>query len=197
MELASPTVVKQGNNLHVSHGDDKGLFVEFSLEALEDEELTAKEGRPIFKEVEMITIRIVGDTKTVVKRPVDQIGTGGAPPDPVRFPYQWQVFKSKNEVPLQGTPITEWPPVSKALALELKAMNIHTVESLAECSDGNLKWMGARDLREKAIAWLQQAKDGSGIVSLQEEITQLKMQNEALKNQIEGLAKAAKSKPKE
>lgn len=186
MELAEAQIIKQGNNYHVQHGTDAGLYVEFYVEAIEDPEETIKQGRPIFKDVEMTSIRIIGDQKTHVVRPVDLKGSGSAPPDNIRWPHQWAAFKNKQIVTQVGTPITEWPPVSKSQAMNLKALNIHTVEALAQVSDTNLGniGIGARDLRDKAIAFLDQAKDGSGIVKLQEENKELRTKIEALQNQM-------------
>ena len=186
MELAEAQVIKQGNNYHVQHGTDAGLYVEFYVEAIEDQEETVKQGRPIYRDVEMTSIRILGDNKTHVVRPVDLKGSGSAPPDNIRWPHQWAAFKSQQVVPQVGTPITEWPPCSKSQAMTLKTLNIHTVEALAQVSDTNLGniGMGARDLRDKAIAYLDQAKDGSGLVHLQEENKELRTKIEALTNQM-------------
>jgi hypothetical protein len=189
MELAEAKIIQQGNNYHVQHGTDAGLYVEFYVEAIEDQEESVKEGRPIFRDVEMTSIRILGDNKTHVVRPVDLKGSQTVPPDNVRWPHQWAAFKNKQIVPQVGTPITEWGPISKSQAMSLKILNIHTVESLAQVSDTNLGniGMGARDLRDKAIAYLNQAKDGSGLVKLQEENKDLRTKIEALQNQMSAL----------
>ena len=189
MDLSSPQVIKQGSSYHVQHGTDAGLFVQFYMECLQDEEQSREQGRPIFFDREFIRIIPVGDKNTVVCRPVKNDYDGGTPPDKERWPAQYAAFKNQQIEVNEGTPITEWPPISKAQALSLKAVNVHTVESLAQVSDGNLHniGMGARELREKAIAYLEQAKDGSGIVKLQEENKDLRLQIEALKNQIEAL----------
>jgi len=199
MEFATATIIQQGNNYHVQHGTDKGLFVEFYLEAIEDQDETRAQGRPIYKDMEMISIRIMGDKNTHVVRPIDLKGTPTTPPDNVRWPVQYAAFKNQSVQPQVGTPITEWPVVSKSMAMNLKSLNIHTVENLAEVSDGNLQniGMGARDLRDKAIAFIEQAKDGSGIVKLQEENKDLRTKIEALQNQINALAEQKSKKKKE
>lgn len=192
--FAEERLIKQGQNIHVVHGDDNGLIVEFSLEPVLDKQKTKEEGREIYRDVEFITIRIVGDTKTEVKRKVDYDGSANKPSDLQRFPRQWQAFKNKNLVVNEGTPINEWGAVGKALSMELKAMNIHTVEQLAAVSDGNLKWMGARELREKAKAWLAATKDNAAILKAEDENAALRREIEALKNQMAGFAKATKGK---
>ncbi len=188
MELSTPKIVQHGSQYHVHHGDDSGLFVQFETRAIEDEEKSREAGRPIYKDVDFIVIHVAGDRLTIHERVVDLIGSNRTPPDNVRFPRQWEAFKAQKQQPLEGTPITEWPPVSKSLAMELKGLHIHTVESLAAVSDNNLNWMGARELREKAKAWLEKAKQGGDVSRLVSENMQLKADIEALKAQIAALA---------
>lgn len=195
MDLADAKVIKQGNSLHVQHGDDSGLYVEFSLEPVQDKEKSLAEGRPIFKDREYITIRILGDKSTVRKRPVKYEADGGVPADTDRFYRQYQAFKNANSVVSDGTPITEWPPITKSQAMELKALNIHTVEALASCGDNNLTWLGARTLRDQAKAWIERAKSGAGDAKIAEENEFLRNELQAMKNQLAALQLNA-DKPK-
>jgi hypothetical protein len=188
MDFSSPKVVQQGNNYHVQHGDDSGLFVQFETRAIEDEEKSRQEGRPIYKDVDFVIIHVAGDRLTVRERQVDLVGNNRTPPDHIRFPRQWEAFKAQKQQPVEGTPITEWPPVSKSLAMELKGMHIHTVEALAAVSDQNLTWLGARELREKAKAWLEKAKAGGDVSRLVAENEQLKADMAALKAQMAAMA---------
>lgn len=188
--FADAEIKKQGNNYHVSYGSDAGCYVEFSSEAIEDAEKSIEEGRPIFKDVDFVTIRFAGDKNTIVKRPVKKIEDAHGPADAVRWPRQWMAYKNQQTQTHEGTPINEWPPISKAMALELKAMNIHTVEMLSEVSDANLSWMGARAMRDKAKAWIDQAKGGAGLSKLQAENDALRADLEAMKAQIAALGVA-------
>lgn len=188
--FAEANVIKQGNNYYVKHGDDSGLYVEFTVEAIKNEELSMEHGRPIFEDKDYITIRIAGDTKTVRKRPVQLEWQGDVPPDDKRWPRQYEAFKNQKSQVADGLPLTEWAAITKSDAASMKAMNIHTVEMLAGLQDNHLTWLGARQMRDKAIAWLNQARDGSGLSKLQSENEQLKIQMEALKNQMAGLLDA-------
>lgn len=183
-------IVGSGNNLHVVHGDDQGLYVEFLLESIEDQEESKKLGRPFYRDVEMISIRIKGDNKTHIMRKVDMNGSAMAPSDPDRFPRQWAAFKNKTQVVVSGTPLTEWGAISKAQAMNFKTLNIHTVEDLAEVSDGNLQnlGMGARDLRDKAALYIKNSSDGSAVLRVQEENKELKAKIEYLEKQIQLIA---------
>lgn len=183
-----PTLVKRGNTVLVSHGDDSGLFVRFYSDAILNQQKSDIEGRPIYEQVEMVEILFAGDsTKTKVGRATD-----GNPPYYLRFPSQYAAFKQQEEIVQDGTPIEHWPPITKAQALELKGMNIHTVEMLANVSDVNLKWMGARQLRENAKVWLSEAEAGKESIRLNNEIEALKAQIEAMSNQNAGFSASQK-----
>lgn len=183
-----PTLVKRGNTVHVSHGDDSGLYVEFFSDALHDKHASEQEGRPIYKQVEMVRILFPGDnTKTKIGKATD-----GNPPYRERFQRQYEAFLKQQEVVQDGTPIEHWPPITKAQALELKAMNIHTVEMLANVADVNLKWMGARQLRENAKSWLSEAESGKETIKLRNEIEELRSQLEAMANQATGFSASQK-----
>lgn len=193
MEFASATVHKSGNQLHVTHGDDKGLYVTFRMEAIEHTFESEQAGHPVFKDVPYVEILFPGDSTKKVYRPVDEKGTESKPGDPQRWPLQWAAFLAQKEQVQVGMAITEWAPVTKSMALTLKAMGIHTVEQLAEVADHSLTWLGARDLRDKAKAWLAASVDGSAVLRLQKENTDLRADIETLKTQF---AELAKSKPK-
>jgi hypothetical protein len=72
--------------------------------------------------------------------------------------------------------------------MTFKAANVHTVEQLANVADGNLTnlGMGARDLREKAIAFLKSAEGSAGVLAVQGQLNEAMKQIEALKNQLAG-----------
>lgn len=193
---SSPVIIQQGNHLHVQHGTDAGLYASFYMESVKDEEASLKEGRVIYRDVEYVKVMIPGDKNTVVCRPVCHNFQGMTPPDTQRWPNQYQAFKNQQVQVNEGTPLEHWAPISRSQAMSLKAVNIHTVEHLAGVSDANLHnlGMGARDLREKAIAFLEQAKNGAGLLQLQEENASLRTQLEAMQNQLNALTDALPKK---
>lgn len=60
---------------------------------------------------------------------------------------------------LNGTPLTEWPRIDIAMAANLRAIGIHTVEALAEVTDGNVQNLGhgGMALRDQAKTFLAKA----------------------------------------
>ena len=188
MTLTTPQISQQGNNYYVSHGTDASLFVQFYMESVQDEEASVEAGRPIFNEKEFVKIIPVGDKNTVVCRPVDLVGKNGNLPDNERFPKQYQAFKNQQHQPQEGTPLEHYPPLTKSQVMMFKAANVHTVEQLANVSDHNLQnlGMGARQHRDEALAYIENAKNGAVPLKAQKEIDDLKKQIEALKNQLNG-----------
>ena len=157
---------------------DERLFVQFYHGTVEDQEATKKEGRPIFKDCEWIRIQQPGNLLTTIERPV-------RPQDKARFARQYQMFKlDADAMQLEGTPLAEWPLITRAQVEELKYFKILTVEHLAELADNIAqKLMGAQSLKSKAKDWLATAKGTKG----QKDIKALREQNEAQALQIQKL----------
>ena len=183
-EFASATITKRGNQLHVSHGDDSGLFVRFYDESLEMPFLSEQAGHPVYQDVPYIQIMFPGDRTKEVKRPVKMKGDESSPSDAQRFSREWEAYKAQSEAVTVGMPVTEWAPLTKSQAMALKTMNIHTVEQLAEVPDHLLSWMGAREMSQKARAWLKQAGDNATALKLQAENDALRADIETLKQQF-------------
>lgn len=196
MDFAAPqSLVPSGSHVFTAlHGSDKGMVAEFYMEAVEQPFLSEQEGRPIYKQVPYIRLFAPGSKSDIV-RPVRLTEGGGVPPDNMRFPAQWAAFQSQQEQPQDGTPLAQWPMINKAQMLELKAGRIHTVEQLSAIPDSALQTigMGARSLRDKALAWLSQAGDGAEVSKLIAENASLKADLDMMKQQIADLA-AAQSK---
>jgi hypothetical protein len=188
MDFAQARIVEQGNSLHVTHGDDSRLYVEFTMEAIHQTAKSEEEGRPIFKDVPHVRIHFPGDRTKQIFRPVKFDDDHQGPADPRRFPQQWRAFEAQQEQVQTGTPIEQWGPLTKSQAMEFKAMHIHTVEQLAGIADSNLTWLGARDLRDKAVAWLAQAESGKESVRLTAELAKRDADIEDLKRQMKEMS---------
>ena len=131
---------------------DEKLLVKFYYKTVKDEAATAEQGRACFKEREYVDIRIPGTR-----------GAGAARPatirDKKRFERHYQAFKQRVELPLEGTPLSEWPVVTRAHAEELAFAGVKTVEQLAGMADVVASgFMGGQMFKAKANKWLEQAK---------------------------------------
>lgn len=145
--------------------EDSKLLVRFSIEPHPDAEASIREGRPIFKDREYITIIVPGDKDSVVIRPVWS-------KDLQRFPRQYQAFKANlDQSTSDGTPLAQWPPISKSQVLELNYFNVKTVEQLANLADGHAqKFAGIQSIRKLARDWLAAAKDTAHLTQMQAEL---------------------------
>ena len=175
---------------------DENLFVQFRMDFLPDEPETVKAGRPMFKDVEFIRIIVPGDRNNMVDRPASR-------EDKARFSKQYTFFKEGKEQLGGGTPISEWPLVSRAMAENLKYLGFHTVEQLAEANDNILSShvgvLGLSQLKQRAQMYIMAAKDSTApieklsaeIASKDTEIRMLKEGMEELQKQVKALVKKA------
>lgn len=178
--FSTPKVTQSGTTLHVEHGNDSNLYVEFTMESVHQPFESEKQGRPIYKDVPYIRILTPGDKTKVIHRPI-------RPEDTERFPRQYQAFKNQEVQVSEGTPITEWPPLTKGEAMEFKALNIHTVEQLANLPDSALNWLGGLQRRAQAQAYIAASKDGAIVSKMNAELKRRDDDILALKNQLSEL----------
>jgi hypothetical protein len=189
------TLHKRGNQTIVTYGDDSSVYAEFYLGSILDQVESEKHGRPIYKSVDMLKMMFPGDNTRSWDKPVSLVPVGNRPADPDRFPRQWAAYKAQQVQTQDGTPIEQWPPISRAQALTLKGMNVHTVEQLASVSDANLNMMGMRQLRDNAKAWLDEAESGAETIRLRNQVEALQAQIEAMQNQKVGFSASVKAEP--
>jgi hypothetical protein len=170
---------------------DSKLYVTFYVRAVMNNFKSAEEGRPIFEEKEYIRIIVPGDSKTTVDCPVtDEFR--------MRFEKQYDKFKKGLEQAVVGTPLEVWPQMTVGLVAELKAMNISTVEQLADLDDGRAqKIMGSHDLRRRARTFLDAAQGEAANNKLNMELEKRDAEIEALKAQMQQIINAQTKGKKE
>jgi len=155
---------------------DSRLQVRFYKRSVHQEQESMDAGRPIYKEFDFVHICVAGDSLT-------EIDTYALANHKTRFPIQWANYMNRqgaNDEEVVGTPIAEWPLVSKSQAEELRAMKFHTVESIATASDLQLQRMGMAAgmspyaFRDKAKAFLNLATSAAETDKREQEINALK-----------------------
>ena len=167
---------------------ERPAYISFELRAEEDRQATIDAGHYVPKEVEYVIITPQGSkdrTERVVKDWFDKLAQDVKEG---RFPSEWLTayraayaeWKAGNELPLQGSPIREWPVASPGQVASCIAANIRTVEDLAVANEESIGrlGMGGRALKQKAIEWLATS---ASVGKTTEQITALKVANEALK----------------
>jgi hypothetical protein len=168
---------------------DKMLLVKFEYRNVQDQAATKAEGRPIFKEKVYIDMKVPGSRNGIV-RPASAN-------DKARFQRHYDAFKARIELPSEGTPLAEWPLISRSLAEELTFMNVKTVEQLANLKDsfaGSL--MGGNNLKAKAKEWLDRAGNGLTAERLQTELADRDKQLADMQLQLNDLAAQLESRPR-
>ena len=95
-------------------------------------------------------------------------------------------WKKGQEAPVDGNSIKNWNALSPAQCENLMGVGLRTIEDVAQAPDDSMRryGIGIQELKNKAKAWLQAAKDHG---PLTEEITKLKTENLQLISTIEAL----------
>lgn len=164
---------------------DKALAVRFYNKTVQDKAKSDKEGRPVFREKEYIEIRFPGNRTDAVARPATL-------DDKNRFYRHYDAFKRREEAPEEGTPLSEWPMISRTQVEELAYFNVKTVEQLAAVADHQAqKFMGFNTLRDKARKFLEQSKRGVEAVQLERELASRDEQIAAMQAQLDKLTGSA------
>jgi hypothetical protein len=155
---------------------DSRLQVRFYKKPVHQEQESIDAGRPIYKEFDFVHICVAGDTLT-------EIDTYALQQHRQRFPIQWANYMNRvgaNDEEVVGTPVAEWPLVSKSQAEELRAIKFFTVEAIANASDQQLQRMGMAAgmspfaFRDKAKAFLNLATNSAETDKRESEINALK-----------------------
>jgi len=169
---------------------DSKLYVKFYTRPVMHGFKSSEAGRPIYEDKEYIEILVPGDSKTKVDCPVnDEFRT--------RFPKQYEKFKRNEVQAVTGTPLEMWPQITRSMVAELKAMNVTTVEQLADMADTTAQnIMGNHDLRRRAKLFIDAAKGEAVNNKLTEELTKRDDEINLLKTQMAQLITSMQAKGK-
>ena len=161
----------------------------FKRDAVENPRLSREQGIAVCVDVDFVTLMQAGGGGNGVTFEV---------PDAIRYyeyevrngrmPQKWLedfktmygMWKNGQELPINGTPIRGWLVISPAQQANLIAKNVMTIEDLASLNTEGINriGMGAVELKNKAMAALQAAKDTGPLVmknaQLEAELTLLK-----------------------
>jgi hypothetical protein len=169
---------------------DEAVVALFKHHAIKNEDQSAKQGRPIYDDMEIVEIRFPG-SRSVSVFPATAFSHWVS--DPVtgeqtrvtyaeRFSRQYQQFKAHTSQTKSGTPLAHVPFLTEARRAELRALNIYTVEALASIDGQELKNLGqgGRDLKNKAMEFIAESQRGVPNAALLAEVEALKARNAIL-----------------
>ena len=163
-------------------GADARLAVQFYKKSMKQEDASNEAGRPIFKEFDFVRIMIPGDNLT-------EIDTYAQESHRQRFPRQWAHYQNQTagHEDVVGTPLDQWPQITRSQAEELRGLKFYTVEAIADCSDQQLQRIGMvagmspHNFRLKAKAFLNLANDSAEVAQRESELQALKEENAKIK----------------
>lgn len=166
----------------------------FKTHSTLNEAKSRKEGRPIYDDIEVVEIRMAANKQTVGVFPAHAVWKWVDKPEggreemtyAMRFPDQYKRFKSNSAQAHSGTPVEELPFLTQGKRLELKALNVHTAETLAALDGQPLRnlGVGGRELKDMAQAYLDNAKQSA-------DATRLASENEKLRQRIKDMEQDA------
>lgn len=171
-----------GNNGVDYAAMNKGITAVFFMQTSVDQRATDAAGTLRTRDDEMVMLRTTGDHNSAPVHPVT---------DALRERFheaykRWKETKKNDHI--DGTPLSHWPMISAGFCMELKALNILSVEHLAECPDSTLhRILDGNQWRERAKAWLGASKDAGIAASIAAQNDRLKESNEDLQRQIREL----------
>lgn len=162
-------------------------YVRFEQRAEEDRKETVRQGRLVLRDVDYVVITRAGRKDTSEHIAPEWLAhceklSRETPP---KWPPEWlaahkkmyEQWKTGQEVTQPGFPIRQWAAITKAQAENLVMARVLTVEHLAAAEEGVLVsiGLGARELKQRAQAWLEANKDNKG-----EELASLRADNATL-----------------
>jgi hypothetical protein len=164
-------------------GDDK-LDVTFYTKAVQDHYATSQKGVPVFIERDYIVIKTPGSTLTTIDAPVKEYLP--------RFNDKYRAWKKNTDTVVSGNPIESLPFLRGKVGqiAQLKAMNINTVEQLAELPDVYVqRIMGGFELQRRALDWVgnNAGIDTKVSEAIDESAQELKKENAELKARVDSM----------
>lgn len=167
----------------------------FKIHTTKNEAKSKEAGRPIFDEMEVVEVKFPGNRYQVSVFPAHHVwahvrtedGTSQPQTYAERWPDQYRRFKMGQTQTMAGTPVDELPFLSASKRSELKALSVYTAETLAALDGNELKAIGqgGRELKNQAIAYLENATGSAVVTRLAAEVEELKAAlAEALKSPL-------------
>ena len=174
---------------------NKGITPVFQVVPVENAIESERQGRAVYTDTEIVLLYIAGDQNSVHSQPVDNYIKR-------RFPEQYEHWKRTNEGRrITGTPLRMWPMATPAFIREMEAINVFSVDDLANIADVHVNKMpDGRVWRDRAQAWLGNAKDTAAETRFASENERLKERLAALEARLEPEAPSlydVELKPKE
>lgn len=159
-------------------------------------ELIGDDGKPLYRNVEVVEIRIPGDPTLKTRKRVTDV-------ERKRFAEAYKLWKDGGDMSvIAGTPLSELPGVTKSFVDLLKVWEVSSIEQLASLTDSRAQAIGAGVMQRvvQARDWVTRAKDGAGDIQSARDLAEMKKlldkltaRTEAAEREAEGLKLAMKA----
>lgn len=185
--------------------ETKPPIVKFRQMAVEDRNATNEQGRLITRNMNIAEIHQPGQHQHVVEREAEEwlkqlklLCANGTQPAKWygAFKEMYDDFLAGRETPETGFPVRSWARLQAADVENFLALNIRTVEAVADMGEEAIKnfGMNARLYRDEARAWLASGNENATkVVAQAAEIVRL---TEMLSQMAERVAALEDDKPK-
>lgn len=178
---------------------DDGSALRIWRDAAQNNFLTEREGRPIFDEVVYVEVISPGSGNSA---PIFEVVRVLSPEMGINTPkhgVQYAQFKKyiedfneseKHDASLSGTPLSQWSEITRTMVASMKAQKIFTIDALASLPDSKLHVVGpdGRTWREKAKAYIENAKTNSYATSIAADLEHERQKSADLQSQVAALA---------
>jgi len=166
------------NELTQRQQNRENLILRFFKQAVPNGLKSREAGRPIFDQVDFVSIIVPGSRDERIRKVDAEIRQ--------RFGPQYEHWRQTQEQPIDGTPLDQVPWLNVAQVAEMLALNIRTLEQLAGLSDTAVQHMrmGGMDLRKKAIAYIETAKGSADLTRYVSRISELERENARLQDTV-------------
>lgn len=164
------------------------LPAEFFIDAVYDEAASKEKGSPVYRDQEMIRIRVGSrDDRTRIVTDDDRR----------TYAAQYLAWKKGQDAPgaVEGFPLAQWAMIPGKAVVKMFAFHgIHTVEQLASASDSVVQSIGAFvGLKRHAQDWVETSKRTAPIAKLRDENAELRSRIETLEGMLREATSSLKS----
>jgi len=155
------------------------LPAEFFVDAVHDEAASKERGSPVYRDQEMIRIRVgARDDRTRIVTDDDRR----------TYAAQYLAWKKGQATPeaVEGFPLAQWAMIPGKAVVKMFAYNgLHTVEQLASASDSVVQSIGTfLGLKKHAQDWVEASKRTAPIAKLRDENEELRRRVDTLEGML-------------
>jgi hypothetical protein len=183
---------------------DDGSALRIWQDVAQNNFLTEKHGRPIFDEVLYVEVISPGSgNSTPIFEAMRTLAPEAGRLEP-KYGIKYEEFKKfikdflageASDVSMTGTPLSQWPEMTRTMVASLKVAKIFTVDALAVLPDNKLPVVGpdGRTWRTKAQAYLDNAKSGAFATQLAAQLDRAIQDKADLQGQIAALSEQVRA----